>query len=610
MLCRCILPQWAKEQFPDKVHVLEGEYNDVQIQELNKEFYNIYFLPNYPSIYDNSRPVDGTDIDVFEYVFVDMDLKDKKYKTKDDFVAFVIQNFNLEPSIINDSGNGIHMYWKVNDLLAMDFLKIQCRLIRKLNTDITIKKIYQLMRVSGTINTKDRAHLKSCITIHSSAASYSAEDLDKNLPPLTKEDEAYCDQHYNRTYNLETKNIKVNDTMPSAFSKLIASNNEVREIWSGNTDDRSKSDYRLGHIMFAASFTKDEAMSVLVNTAKALARSPSHRINYAQNIVDKIWTYELSDNKDSLNLSSTVKEILVRDGDTIKGTRFPCWKFFDATAHGFRLGQVIGLVAGVGVGKTAVSLNMFKGFVQNNPEYDHFFVSLEQPDNEIADRWRTMCGSNTQLHDKVHIIGNYDKDSSFRNLSLEEIKAYLLKFQETTKRKIGCVVIDHIGALKKKGKDGENQALVDICHSMKAFAIQTNTMLIMQSQAPREKAGIGDLELNKDAAYGTMYFESYCDYLITVWQPLKRCYSEDGCPAITAFKFCKIRHKKIGKDDIQEDVPYRLIFDPSNEHLRELTTLEEKSFDYFNTKATNKRKADRKTDIVTYKSTTWTKEVA
>ena len=132
----------------------------------------------------------------------------------------------------------------------------------------------------------------------------------------------------------------------------------------------------------------------------------------------------------------------------------------------------------------------------------------------------------------------------------------------------------------------------------------------MQSQAPREKAGIGDLELNKDAAYGTVYFESYCDYLITIWQPLKRCYSELGCPTVTAFKFCKIRHKKTHLDEIHEDVCYRLNFDPETEHLGELTQDQETSFSFFLNKATNKRKQDRKTDIVEYKSIDWTKKDA
>jgi hypothetical protein len=223
---------------------------------------------------------------------------------------------------------------------------------------------------------------------------------------------------------------------------------------------------------------------------------------------------------------------------------------------------VIGLVAGSGVGKTAVALNMFMGFVEQNPDYDHFFIPLEQPSQEIAERWRSMCGDRTYLYDKVHIVDNYNEKEGFRHLSLAEIQAYVIKFQKATGKKIGCVVIDHIGALKKKDKDGNRLDLEEICQEMKSFAVSTNTMLVMQSQTSREKASIGDLELNKDAAYGTVYFESFCDYLITIWQPLKRAYTLPDCPTVTAFKFCKIRHKKQSVDVIKEDVPYTLIFDP------------------------------------------------
>ena len=141
---------------------------------------------------------------------------------------------------------------------------------------------------------------------------------------------------------------------------------------------------------------------------------------------------------------------------------------------------------------------------------------------------------------------------------------------------------------------------MDICHAMKGFAVETNTLVVMQSQAPREKAGIGDLELNKDAAYGTVYFEAYCDYLITLWQPLKRMYGNDKCPAATAFKFCKIRHKKLKRDVLKEDVSYTVIFDTETERMRTATQDEDTAFDFFLQQATNARKKDRKTDLVEY----------
>lgn len=605
MIYRCIAPQWAIDEGLITRRVVEGEFTNEEIKQLNAQGYNIYFLPNYPSIYNPGTTVDGSQIDIFKYVFVDMDLKDGTYATKDDFLR-QLGSFKLDPTMIVDSGNGIHVYWETTDLSPMTYLKLQRRLMRLFKTDEAVGQIYQLMRVPGTINTKVKDQFKHCEMIYETNSVYGAEEMDKALPPLEHRDLQYCEAHYNKTYNPVTMD-SVSDKIPLKFAKLIRENEEVKDIWMGRTDDRSKGDYRLAHIMFACGFSKEEATSVLINSAKAISRAPTHRLSYATNIVEKIWIFETTEDKQSLGLSSSVADILKKSGSQLKGERFPCYSYIDATEHGFRLGQVIGLVAGSGVGKTAVALNMFMGFVQYNPDKVHFFVPLEQPANEIAERWQHLCGDQIHLHEKVHVISNYDETGNFRHLSFDEIKDYILKFQEVTGKKAGAVVIDHIGALKKKAKNGENQDLMEICHAMKAFAVQTNTLLIMQSQAPREKAGIGDLELNKDAAYGTVYFEAYCDYLVTLWQPLKRVYME-GAPTVTAFKFCKIRHKKQNVDTISEDVCYKLHFDPVKGHLRELTEKEEKSFTFFLNKATNKRKQDRKTDLVQYSSVTWLKE--
>lgn len=596
MIYRLILPAWALAKDPTKKKVLEGEFTDVQIKEFNAQGYNIYYLPNYPNNYQAGIPVDGTHIDNWSYCFVDMDSKDGKYSDKFAFIE-VVANSEVIPSKIVNSGNGIHCYWKVSDLDSKSYLRFQRRLMRLFDTDEAVGQLFQLMRLEGSINTKNESSPVLCELWDENEIIYTSEELDKLLPPITMADEAYCVQHYDRTFNIAQ--VEISDTIPDKFGKLLIENSEVKDLWSTPTDDRSKNDFRLGHIMFGNGFTKEEASSVLVNSAKALQRAPTHRQSYATNIVDKIWTYEL-DPKAKSELSMTIKEILERSGDTIKGTPFRCHPRIDNTSHGFRLGQVIGLVAGSGVGKTAFALNMFRWFAQKNPDYHHIFIPLEQPANEIADRWSTMCGNDTSLHNKIHVISNYDQDGQFRHLSFEEIRIYIEQLQKEKNIKIGCVVIDHIGALKKKGKDGENQDLMDICHSMKAFAIKTNTLLVMQSQTNREKAGIGDLELNKDAAYGSVYFESYCDYLITLWQPLKRCHSEISCPTVTAFKFCKIRHKKARQDIIQEDVPYFMYFDSDTEQMRDMSQDEETSFKFFLPKSTNKRRADRKTELVQY----------
>lgn len=601
-LCRLIAPQWALDKDPNMRRVLEGLFSPSDIRHFNSGGYNIYYLPNYPSKYQKGIVIDGSHIDTFEWVFVDCDLKDGIYPDKDSFIE-ALGVAAVQPTKVIDSGNGVHAYWRVSNLDAMSYLRFQRRLLRLLRTDEAVGQLFQLMRMPGTINTKREDNQVPCKIEFESDIMYTAEELDKLLPPITLEDEVYCKMHYDKTYNINQTSISINEALPLKFSKLVLDNDEIKDLWAGPTDDRSKNDFRLGHLMFANGFSKEEALSVLVNSPKALQRAPVHRSSYAINIVDKIWTFELSEDKEKLDLSLSVREILQRSTNgTPKGAAFRCHKRIDNTVHGFRLGQVIGLVAGSGVGKTAFALNMFQWFAQTNPDYHHFFIPLEQPANEIADRWATMCGSDTSLHDKVHVISNYDENGVFRHLSFDEIKDYIEKFHKITGKKIGCVVIDHIGALKKKGKDGENQDLMDICHSMKAFAVQTNTLLVMQSQSSREKAGTGDLELNKDAAYGTVYFESYCDYLVTLWQPLKRCHSEPTCPTVTAFKFCKIRHKKAKQDIIKEDVPYYMSFDSDTERMRDMTQDEVTSFNYFLPKATNQRKLDRKTDLVTYQA--------
>lgn len=601
MIYRLIAPDWVMSEKPGTKKVIEGAFTRERVRQLNQgKFYNAYYLPNYPSKYEIGT-VDGSQIDTFDWCFVDFDLKSGTYETKQEFIE-VIQNYL--PTKVVDSGNGVHAYWRVNDLDARSFLQLQRRLCRQFKTDEAVCKIYQLMRVTGTINTKDPDNLKLCKELWHNDLSYSCEELDKMIAPIDPSDLQYCEQHYNKTYRISDDTPTISDIIPIKFADLLRSSQEANDIWSLTTDDRSRSDYRLGHLMLAHGFSRAEALSVLVNAPKALERAPHHRVNYAQGIVDKIWTQ--SEIPQEIPLSRSVTDILSRSGDTLQGTRFACHRYIDGTQTGFRLSHVIGLVAGSGVGKTSMALNMFMGFVKNNSDYVHFFIPLEQKVEEIADRWRKMCGTNTYLYDKVHLISNYADDGSFRHLSLGDIKEYILKFQTQNNKKVGCVVIDHIAALKMKGENGENQRLMDICHSMKSFAIQTNTLLIMQSQAPREKAGIGDIELDKDAAYGTVLFESYCDYLVTIWQPAKRQYVK-GAPLVTAFKFCKIRHKNAKLDFIQEDARYKLIFDPDTEHFRELTQEEETAFDFHEKAAVALRRKDKKTELKPYDSITWTK---
>ena len=181
MIYRCILPGWAKESHPHFPFVREGEFTDDQLRGLNSQGYNCYYLPNYPKVYDPATTVDGTHIDTFTCVFVDMDLKSGEYQTKSDFLAAVGET-GLTPSRVVDSGNGTHVYWNVSDLDAQSYLRLQRRLCRLLKTDEAVSKIYQLMRVPGTWNTKVSEDFKLCETLADLPQVYTCEELEWGTP--------------------------------------------------------------------------------------------------------------------------------------------------------------------------------------------------------------------------------------------------------------------------------------------------------------------------------------------------------------------------------------------------------------------------------------------
>src|ERR1700692_1855093 len=216
-LYRLIAPSWLLDEKPSTRRVLEGEFTDEEITKYNKEGYNIYYLPNHPSTYSKGTMIDGTCIDVFNCVFVDFDTKTRAHISKDEFIETVIES-GIEPTRIVDSGHGVHVYWNVSNLDSKSYLRFQRRLTRLFNTDEAVGQIFQLMRKEGTINTKAKDAPVNCVKLYDSDKTYTCEELDSLLPALTKADEAYCEQHYDKTHGLN-QNTLTSDVIPPKFGK-------------------------------------------------------------------------------------------------------------------------------------------------------------------------------------------------------------------------------------------------------------------------------------------------------------------------------------------------------------------------------------------------------
>lgn len=153
-----------------------------EIRNRNRDGYSVFFFPN-GSNQSGSKFTGKTHVQNINWLFVDMDLKDKIYTSKEEFI-FKLDEF-MSPTILVDSGNGIHAYWSFNQFPRSRFEDYQQRLIQHLKTDSSVWPLSQAMRLPLTYNTKEGwdKRIKVKIIAYNPKAVYEKDDF-SNLPPL------------------------------------------------------------------------------------------------------------------------------------------------------------------------------------------------------------------------------------------------------------------------------------------------------------------------------------------------------------------------------------------------------------------------------------------
>ena len=138
-----------------------------QAIEYNQQGYGIYWTVNE---YSGSRKT--VNLTKVNYWFVDIDGGNKVEQLKS------IRNLIMKPSMVIESKNGYHCYWKVNGQCSLDqFKMVESGLIQKLNADPHCKDPVRLLRAPFFYHQKDLNDRFFIDVIEDNQESYTVEQM-------------------------------------------------------------------------------------------------------------------------------------------------------------------------------------------------------------------------------------------------------------------------------------------------------------------------------------------------------------------------------------------------------------------------------------------------
>ena len=165
-----------------------------EIQRLNITS-NVYFGVNPRPL---SKKKKQNDIKGVVCLWVDIDGKD--FKNGKSEALTQIEDFEIQPNIIVDSGNGYHCYWilkepilDINEEQRLEFRQILSGLIEKLGADRHAVNLDRVLRLPGTFNIKGEEPIECRVEKVMTDNVYSLEDFEHLKDAKFKETEIDID---------------------------------------------------------------------------------------------------------------------------------------------------------------------------------------------------------------------------------------------------------------------------------------------------------------------------------------------------------------------------------------------------------------------------------
>jgi hypothetical protein len=189
---RCIKGKVVKD--------LNSRYNEQAekiLQQLNEQGYEVYFVPN-------SGGYANKDIHKFNTVFIDLDCGKRENGNYFDLDAVEsykqeklkqVGAFELEPSYIVETRNGLHVYWLLSEnVTAAQFTDCEERLISFFDGDKVVKNPARLLRLPNFNWCKDLKATFTVKIIHQREVRYAIDTLLEKLPEVVVEKKSAHDR--------------------------------------------------------------------------------------------------------------------------------------------------------------------------------------------------------------------------------------------------------------------------------------------------------------------------------------------------------------------------------------------------------------------------------
>lgn len=204
------------------------------------------------------------------------------------------------------------------------------------------------------------------------------------------------------------------------------------------------------------------------------------------------------------------------------------WPLLDEAVGGVRQGEVCGLMARPGIGKTLALGQIAR--VTAEAELPHVFFSLEMPAAQIVSRLARGV-YNLGRHELEDVVerGTLDKDRYYRvfrdlvivaigGLSVSDMAARLRTIQSGMfkDRPIRLVTIDHLGLIGGDRKMATYDRVSVQAREIKELAKRLNCSVLLAIQVNRDAGGDGSKELGLGAARDSGVVEEAMDYLISL----------------------------------------------------------------------------------------------